>query len=468
MTDQQNNESNEPQANAPADNTNPASGEPVGEPALDAASRSLTDALRVSFAILKVIMAVLIVLFLGSGLFTVGEDENALVLRFGRIRGTDRESRVLKPGFGWDFPSPISEVVRIPVTRRQTLEVDTFWYGMTEEEKIKGPYRSGGPTLNPERDGYCLIRNDQLAGGTGTDYNIVHCRLQVIYHIADIERFFKNVYYPAPGPGQEFLDVAGPYVDPLLKALTEDAVVQTLARYTIDEALTSVGDLGKQVQRRLEQKLDQVEAGIAVDRVNVEQIVWPRQVNAAFEASIQAPQTRRDLVVQAQIKAEQMLNEAGGPRAATVMEQLQRLEADREALKAQVRRGGAEAAGAREKLDQIDAERIRVLSQLSGRAGQMIAEAQAYRTQVVKTAQANARYLQSLLAELQGRPALAKVVLERIYQETIEEVLNQVDEKVFLPARGEEVRVLVNRDPMIPKEKERQQKPKRQGGVRRD
>ena len=47
---------------------------------LDAAGKSLADALRLSFTILKVIMVVLVILFLTSGIFRVQEDENALVL----------------------------------------------------------------------------------------------------------------------------------------------------------------------------------------------------------------------------------------------------------------------------------------------------------------------------------------------------------------------------------------------------
>ena len=47
----------------------------------DAAGKSLYDALRISFVILKIIMAVLLVIFLASGFKTVEHDEQALVLR---------------------------------------------------------------------------------------------------------------------------------------------------------------------------------------------------------------------------------------------------------------------------------------------------------------------------------------------------------------------------------------------------
>ena len=53
------------------------------EPSLDPAQQSLSDALRLSFAVLKVVMIVLAVFFLASGFFTVNQKQAALVLRFG-------------------------------------------------------------------------------------------------------------------------------------------------------------------------------------------------------------------------------------------------------------------------------------------------------------------------------------------------------------------------------------------------
>ena len=92
----------------------------------DAASKSLTDALRLSFAILKVIMVILIVLFLTSGFFQVEPGEEAIVLRLGKIReltkpGMDTPQKVLLEGFWWTWPAPISEVVKIPSNKKQTM-----------------------------------------------------------------------------------------------------------------------------------------------------------------------------------------------------------------------------------------------------------------------------------------------------------------------------------------------------------
>jgi hypothetical protein len=132
---------------------------------LDAAGRSLSDALRISFAILKVIMIVLVVAFLASGFKTVGPDEKALVLRFGKVRGVGQEA-ILGPGAHWVFPYPIDELVRIPVEKNINLAINTFWYRETRDD-ILGPgvkprnYRA--EQLDPVQEGYCLTGSQRSA-----------------------------------------------------------------------------------------------------------------------------------------------------------------------------------------------------------------------------------------------------------------------------------------------------------------
>jgi len=125
--------------------------------ATDVATKSLSDALRVSFMVLKVIMAVLVVLFIASGVFTVEPSEQALVLHFGRIRGDAGGASVLNAGLHWAWPAPIDEIVKIPVTQQQVLDVDSFWYFLTETEKSSGKERPASADFSP-KDGYCLTR----------------------------------------------------------------------------------------------------------------------------------------------------------------------------------------------------------------------------------------------------------------------------------------------------------------------
>jgi len=51
---------------------------------VDAGSQALAEALRSSFVIVKFVMLVLVAVFLASGFFTVGPQQQAIILRFGR------------------------------------------------------------------------------------------------------------------------------------------------------------------------------------------------------------------------------------------------------------------------------------------------------------------------------------------------------------------------------------------------
>jgi membrane protease subunit HflK len=395
-------------------------GKPAGDE-FDAAGKSLSDALRISFIVLKIIMIVLVVVFLASGFRTVEPDEQALVLRFGKICGVG-ENRILGPGLKWVFPYPIDKIVKIPVAKKQNLPINSFWYYQRPEELLQqNPEFKARPpqTLNPIKDGYCITRSEEqgqtTVGLAGSDYHIIHCKWQLTYKIDDPERFFKNTYTDDTKPGQSYADVIAKSVKPLLEYLFEDAVVTAMVNYTIDEAISSQDRIPKHVQ--------------------LTDITWPRQVDDAFLASIKASQESQKAVSEAKGYAENTLNETAGPIAVQLLETLKDETASED-------------------------EKELLWSQLAGQAQEKIADARAYRTKVEETAKANAEYLQKLLPEYRKRPEL---VVQKIYQDAIESILNNVDEKIVIQptegTKGSEIRLLLNRDPTLkPKSEEKQEK----------
>ncbi|HEX7010798.1 MAG TPA: hypothetical protein VF184_12515, partial [Phycisphaeraceae bacterium] len=93
---------------------------------LDPAQQSLSDALRVSFLILKAVMVVLLVLYLFSGVFSVTEgQEQAVRLRFGRIVGRPGQ-QVYERGWHLGLPYPIERVIKVPVAPRQVSLANAF------------------------------------------------------------------------------------------------------------------------------------------------------------------------------------------------------------------------------------------------------------------------------------------------------------------------------------------------------
>ena len=429
---------------------------------LDAAGKSLSEALRISFIILKVIMIVLIVAFLASGFETVDSEEQAIVLRFGRIQ------TILDPGPHWILPYPIDEIVKIPVKTQVNLPINSFWYYQSQADMLaerQRPVRPDQP-LEPLRDGYCITRGENRietaatagtynqatpggavnvgnvggglgpaeTGADGSDYNIVHTKWQLSYQISDPERFFRNIHVEDFEPGDVYFNVITESITPLLKDLFEDSVVTAMVNYTIDEAISSREMIPRHVKRLMQEKLDILESGINVVSVQLTKSECPPQVKIAFEASTTASQTSETTVTEAKTYAENTLNKAGGPVAFALLK-------DKNSVG-----------------ELSEQEQELLWSQLAGTAREKIAEARAYRAKVVETAKANADYLERLLPEYRQRP---KLVIQKIYLDAIEQIFANANEKFVIQTtggtKGSQMRVLLNRDPSLKPKRSKEQ-----------
>ncbi len=420
-----------------------------GVPTGDAAERSLSEALRMSFIVLKVIMIVLVIAFLASGFKTVGPGENALVLRFGAIRTSGPEnSPVLLPGAHWVFPYPIDEMVKFPVGQPTSLAIDTFWYSQTKDDILGAVGQRSQPVpekLNPLTEGYCLTRSEPsgalafAAGRTaepnalrrraaalqaeGSDYNIVHTRWQINYQIDNIEKFFKNVHVGEVVPPQTYAEAMKESLAPLLQDVVDDAVVTAMVQYSIDEALASSDTIRRHVARLAQQKLGEIESGVRLTNVLLDRVTWPKQVNDAFEAYMSARQTSDAAIKEAGTYAVKTLQDAAGRVAEPLYQAL-----------------------TRERPDPQELEDL--WSQAAGQARARIDRAQAESMGLVAAAKARAGYLTSILPEYRRYPLL---VLQRLYLDTVEEVFsNAYDKWVLEPSngiKGREIRLLLNRDP---------------------
>ena len=409
---------------------------------LDAAGRSLSDALRISFTILKVIMIILVIGFIASGFRTVQSGEKGIIVRFGKIQRVKD-----KPGWVWVLPYPVDELIRIPADRRINLPVNTFWYKETRED-IMGqgtiPRNLRADSLDPLLEGYCLTRSEKSdspvvtavqpvpVAGTNlalapqsdrSDYGIVHTKWQIDYQINNVDQFFRNVYVADVKPGQVYFDIMTQSITPMLRSVIEDAVVRAMVHYTIDEAIQSIDTIPGRVQQLAQTKLTDMGSGISVTSVRLVKAEWPKQVDQAFAESIAASQKSQAAITEARTYAENTLNEVAGLVARQLYQGL--------------------VDG---KLDDSQCEAL--WSQAAGQAHDRIAQAEAYKTKVVESAKANADYLLSLLPEYQKRPELWA---RSKYAAAIEEVLANADEKFIVEmsegAKDRQVRINLNREP---------------------
>src|SRR5512137_487370 len=114
--------------------------EPVLPPEtpVDAGSQALAEALRSSFAIIKVVMVLLVLLFLASGFFTVGPQERAILLRFGKPVG-EGEAALLLPGLHWSLPYPIDESITVSISGLQQVSSTVGWYAVPPGQIFEPP-----------------------------------------------------------------------------------------------------------------------------------------------------------------------------------------------------------------------------------------------------------------------------------------------------------------------------------------
>jgi membrane protease subunit HflK len=268
----------------PSRRTAPVEPPPPPEVQDDSTSQALSDALKSSFAIVKVLMIGLVLVFLGSGFFTVGQQEKAVILRFGRPVG-EGDKMLLGPGAHWALPYPIDEVVKIPVSQMQSVRSTVGWYATTAAAEAAGNEPAPAATLNPTRDGYLL---------TG-DANIIHVRGDLSYRIKE--------------PGLQYVFNFS-NASNLVQNAFNSAMVFAASRYDVDGVLTrDFAGFRELIQRRLTQLIDQQQLGIVVDQIDLAAIP-PRQLKEQFNAVGEAQAKRGQTVNQARTYESQTINSA--------------------------------------------------------------------------------------------------------------------------------------------------------------
>jgi membrane protease subunit HflK len=258
---------------------------------MDSGSQALSEALRSSFFVVKIVMVLLVIVFLGSGFFVVGPNERAIKLRLGKPMG-EGEKALLGPGLYASYPYPIGDKTIVSITGIQRVTSRSGWYAVTAEQELAGTEPLAGGTLNPAVDGYALT----------ADGNIVHTRATLTYKINDPIRYIFN-----------FVNAS----NAVLNAL-DDAVLYTAAHFKVDDILTrDVAGYAEAVKRRVTELVEKQNLGIEIDQC-VPQSVPPRQLKEAFNGVLKAEIGRNGTLDQAKSSANQTLSKASADAAGRI------------------------------------------------------------------------------------------------------------------------------------------------------
>lgn len=419
---------------------------PPAEP-LDPANQSLSDALRRSFGVLKLLMVAMVILYLLSGWFSVKPGEEGFIIRFGRIVGTGQTERMktakLGPGWHWSWPYPFEQWQTVN-TQERRLPVE-FMFMRTDAEKATGKleYKYDN-RLDPRRDDYLI---------TG-DANIIHATLVINYRVTDSIEYITNVH---PSGRRSANDVRGASAESypeyeLMRDMARAAVVETAAAMpALDIRGSGQSAFLEAVGTRLEKQLKHLEdagtpLGITIDARNgvlaaksgsVEAILPPRQVQEDFDKVIAKESEKAKLIAEAEANARQLLTE----EATNFAELSKAIDEEFTALLA-VSAAELSEADRKTAKEDLATKRVRVeklLDDCTGYAQALVQNARKLNYELVNEARSDHDQIMKLKADYEKAP---QVVLSRLRDDMFAEALKNDKIKKWYVPRGGDLTIL--------------------------
>lgn len=217
--------------------------------------------------IIFLVMIVIAIVWAGTGFYTVGPDEQAVLRFFGKKSGT------ASGGLHWYYPSPIGKRDVVAVTTTRRLELG---------------FRSGA-------DGFTVaqsVTNESLM--ITADVNIVDVQAVIQYKISNLSNFLFNV----DDPGD--VDRGIPSGQPdgrTLRDIAESALRQVVGSRNIDDVLTTEKEqVQTEVLLIMRQLAKDYESGIDVLQVLLQNVNPPLEVQSAFEDVVRAREDKERLI----------------------------------------------------------------------------------------------------------------------------------------------------------------------------
>jgi membrane protease subunit HflK len=211
--------------------------------------------------------------WVASGIYTVDQGEQAVVMRFGKYEGPPKEA-----GLHWHVPFPVETARVEPVSRqRQTL-------------------------VGRDAEGHDVENESLMLTG---DKNIVDINFTVVWQLNSIEKYAFNVRDPQES----------------VKAVAESAMREIVGKRQLDDIITKDRSrVEQETQERLQQILDFYETGVMVAQVQLNRAAPPSQVVDAFQDVIKAGQDQVTKRNEAELYRNDVVPKARGNAAAAVQD----------------------------------------------------------------------------------------------------------------------------------------------------
>ena len=233
---------------------------------------------------------VVMALWLLSGIYIVGPDEQAVVRRFGRA------VRVTEQGPHYHLPGPIERVDKVKVQKVRRLEIG---------------YRTISPGP-PARYRFVPAESLMLTG----DEQIIDAQIIVQYKVSAADKFLFNVR-GLESPQGALVDAA------------EVALRQVVGQRHIDDVLiTEKLQVEIDIRELLQQIIERYNCGIKIVEVKLQTVRPPKEVAAAFSDVVSAKEDKDRLIKESEGYREDILPKARG-RAQQIIRQAEAYKAER-------------------------------------------------------------------------------------------------------------------------------------------
>ena len=453
---------------------------------MEAANKSLAEALRITYVLILIVMVGMVVLFAFSGFQSVNESERGIKVRLGKIVDAD-----LQPGFQLSLPYPLGEIIKVP-TGQVTVQLDdAFWPRLGEEDRNKPLDQAGfGQPLRPGLDGSLITGDNNLAHAQWTivysrsspaDYKrniltedesrLVQAMVKraVVQAVAEvpIDDLLKrgagrSTVSPTPTPpaGETPANPEAPASAPATPAEATDAPApaQPAADSTPPAAGGRENDIEARVRRLAQQGLDDIESGLEIESISLRSLSPPMRVIPEFrkvQDAEAAAGRKRDEALQ---ERNRILNAVAGTAYAPLLDLIE-LYGKQLDLK--------ETDAAEKTLDEIfaviDGSRNGANASIngknypdfrvSGEVSSIISEANTFRSTVVQQAKQQGLTFKAKIEQYRINP---RVFLVREWSEALVGLLSGGNVEAFIVPDGtREFDLWLNSDPEIKKEIQR-------------
>lgn len=220
---------------------------------------------------------VIAILFLLSGLYQVGPQEQGVKTTFGNFAG------ISDPGLHWRIPIA-QGVTLVPVDAQKTAVISGSGSG---QENL-------------------MLTSDR---------NIVDVTFTVDYKISRAPTGAGEM----PNAAKYIFNIDAP--EQMVKAVAESAMRETIGAKELEPIITSgQADVVEQTRQRIQETLNSYDSGIEVLRVNMERPEVPGAVRDAFADVIKARNEKERMINEAQRQANQIIPVAEGEALKIIQE----------------------------------------------------------------------------------------------------------------------------------------------------